>query len=69
VLTALAHRVRRNLIGVGNTAVDAWNVAKWPVLLIVVSFMFALLYWAAPNVKQPRFRWVSPGGILAIVGG
>jgi membrane protein len=68
VLTgALAHRVG-NLIGVGNTAVDAWNIAKWPVLLIVVSFMFALLYWAAPNVKQPGFRWVSPGGILAIVG-
>jgi membrane protein len=68
VLTGgLAHRVG-NLIGLGSTAVDAWNIAKWPVLLIVVSFMFALLYWAAPNVKQPGFRWVSPGGILAIVG-
>jgi membrane protein len=68
VLTGgLAHRVG-DLIGLGNTAVDVWNVAKWPVLLIVVSFMFALLYWAAPNVKQPGFRWVSPGGILAIVG-
>ena len=45
-----------------------WNIAKWPVLLLVVSFMFALLYWAAPNVKQPGFRWISPGGILAVVG-
>ena len=44
-----------------------WDIAKWPVLLIVVSFMFALLYWAAPNVKQPGFRWVTPGGILAVV--
>jgi membrane protein len=56
-----------DVIGVGPTAVDVWNIAKWPVLLLVVSFMFALLYWAAPNVKQSGFRWVSPGGILAVV--
>jgi membrane protein len=68
VLTGgLAQRVG-DLIGLGSTAVDVWNYAKWPVLLLVVSFMFALLYWAAPNVKQPGFRWVSPGGILAVVG-
>jgi membrane protein len=68
VLTGgLAEKVG-NLIGLGSTAVTVWNIAKWPVLLLVVSFMFALLYWAAPNVKQPGFRWVSPGGILAVVG-
>ncbi len=54
-------------IGLGSTAVDVWNIAKWPVLMLLVSFMFALLYWAAPNVKQPGFRWVSPGGILAVL--
>jgi membrane protein len=57
-----------DLLGVGDTAVDVWQIAKWPVLLILVSFMFALLYWAAPNVKHPRFQWVSPGGLLAVVG-
>jgi len=68
VLTGgLAERVG-DLIGLGDTTVTAWNIAKWPVLLLVVSLMFALLYWAAPNVKQPGFRWVSPGGILAVVG-
>lgn len=56
-----------DVIGVGSTAVDVWNIAKWPVLLLVVSFMFALLYWAAPNVKQAGFRWVSPGGLLAVL--
>ena len=64
---ALAQKVG-DIIGLGNTAVDVWNIAKWPVLLLVVSLMFALLYWAAPNVKQPGFRWVSPGGIVAVVG-
>ena len=56
------------VLGLSDTAVSVWNVAKWPVLLVVVSFMFAVLYWAAPNVKQPGFRWLSPGGILAVVG-
>jgi membrane protein len=56
------------VLGLSDTAVTVWNIAKWPVLLLVVSFMFALLYWAAPNVKHPRFRWVSPGGVLAVIG-
>jgi membrane protein len=57
-----------NVIGVGSTAVDVWNLAKWPVLLLFVSFLFAVLYWAAPNVKQPGFRWITPGGVLAVIG-
>jgi membrane protein len=38
------------------------------VLLLFVSFLFAVLYWAAPNVKQPGFRWITPGGVLAVIG-
>jgi membrane protein len=55
------------VIGIGDTAVTVWDIAKWPVLLLIVSFMFAILYWAAPNVKHPKFRWVSPGGVLAVI--
>jgi membrane protein len=56
-----------DVIGVGSTAVQVWNIAKWPVILIVVMTMFAFLYWAAPNVKHPKFRWISPGGIVGVV--
>jgi membrane protein len=56
-----------NLVGVGGAAVTAWDIAKWPVLLVIVSFMFALLYWAAPNVKHPKFHWVTPGGVVAVL--
>ncbi len=56
------------VLGVSDSAISVWNIAKWPVLLLVVSFMFALLYWAAPNVKHPGFRWVTPGGVLAVIG-
>lgn len=56
-----------NLVGVGETAVDVWGAAKWPVLLLLVSFLLAVLYWGAPNVKLP-FRLVSPGGLLAVLG-
>src|SRR3954467_4692136 len=54
-------------IGLGNTGQTVFDVAKWPVILLVVSLMFSLLYYAAPNVKQPRFRWITPGGVLAVV--
>jgi membrane protein len=55
------------LIGLGSAAVTAWDIAKWPVLIVIVALMFSLLYYAAPNVKQPGFRWVTPGGVLAVV--
>jgi membrane protein len=55
-----------DLLGVGSTAVTAWDVAKWPVILLVVITMFAILYYAAPNVRHPGFRWITPGGILAV---
>ena len=68
VLTGgLAEKVG-DVVGVGGTAVDVWGYAKWPVLLLIMSFLFALLYWAARNVKQSGFRWISPGGLLAVIG-
>lgn len=54
-------------IGLGSTVVLVWNIAKWPVLLAVVVLVVALLYYATPNVKQPKFRWMSVGAFLAIV--
>jgi membrane protein len=54
-------------LGIGDTAVTIWGIAKWPVLLVVLMGMVAGLYYVAPNVRQPRLRWVSPGGIVAVV--
>ena len=56
-----------DVIGLGSTFVDVWGIVKWPVLFLIVSFMISLLYWACPNVKQPGFPWVTPGGLLAVV--
>ena len=53
-------------VGLGHTAVLVWDVAKWPVLLVLVSLMIALLYYVSPNLKQPRFRWITPGGLIAV---
>jgi len=55
------------LIGVGGAAVTAWDIAKWPILIVIVAFMFSILYYASPNVRQPGFRWITPGGVLAVV--
>jgi membrane protein len=54
-------------LGLGDTTVTVWNIAKWPIMLLVVVFLVAVLYYATPNVKQPKFRWISVGAGLAIV--
>src|SRR5262245_41683105 len=66
VLTGSLARRAGNAIGLGSQAVTIWDIAKWPVLVILISLLFSLLYWAAPNTRQ-GFRWVTPGSMLAVV--
>ena len=66
VFTGALARELGNVIGVGASAVTIWDIAKWPVLLVVVAVILAILYWAGPNVRQPGFRWVTPGGVMAV---
>jgi membrane protein len=54
-------------IGLGDQAVQAWNIAKWPVMVVVVMSIVAILYYATPNVQQPKFRWISIGAAVAIL--
>jgi membrane protein len=67
VLTGPAAQAVGDALGLGSTALLVWNIAKWPVILTVVVAVVAILYYATPNVKQPRFRWVSVGAVVAIV--
>ncbi|CAK7279743.1 MULTISPECIES: YihY/virulence factor BrkB family protein [Streptomyces] len=62
----LARRTGQAL-GLGDTALTAWSIAKWPVLVILVVVMIAILYWACPNAKVRGFRWITPGSVLALV--
>jgi membrane protein len=55
-----------DVIGLGDTAVTVWGIAKWPVMLFIVIVLVALLYYATPNVKQPKFRWMSVGAAIGI---
>ena len=54
-------------VGLGDLAKTIWNIVKWPVMLGIVVVMVAVLYYATPNVRQPKFRWVSIGAAVAIV--
>ncbi|MFG1665105.1 YihY/virulence factor BrkB family protein [Streptomyces sp. Y7] len=62
----LAQQVGETL-GVGDTALTVWAIAKWPVLVVLVTIMIAILYWATPNAKVRGFRWITPGSFLALV--
>ena len=55
------------VVGLGDTGKTIFAVAKWPVLALVVTLMFSVLYYAAPNVRQPGFKWITPGGLLAVL--
>jgi membrane protein len=55
-----------DLVGLGSVFATIWSIVQWPVVALVVLFAFALIYYFAPAVKQ-RFRWISPGSILAFV--
>lgn len=67
VVTGPVAKRAGDLLGAGGTAVTAWEIAKWPTLVILFGLLLSILYYAAPNVIHPGFRWVTPGGLLAIV--
>src|SRR4051795_6078442 len=67
VFTGGLARQAGNLLGLGSQFVDIWDIAKWPVLVVTVSFMFALLYWASPNANTGGFKWVSAGGVVGVL--
>jgi membrane protein len=57
-----------DVVGLGDASVTVWNIAKWPVILGIVVVMVAVLYYATPNVRQPKMRWISVGAAVAILG-
>ncbi|MGW4910630.1 YihY/virulence factor BrkB family protein [Streptomyces sp. NPDC004270] len=67
VFTGGLARAVGSALGIGDAALKVWSIAKWPALVILVTIMIAILYWAAPNVKGRGFRWVTPGCVLALL--
>jgi membrane protein len=55
------------VFGLEGTAVTIFNIVKWPVIVVVLMTMLAILYYGAPNVRHPGFRWITPGGVLAVL--
>ena len=66
VLTGPVVGAVANPIGIGDTAVSIWNIAKWPVMAAIFILMVDVLYYASPNAKLRGFKWVTPGGVVAI---
>ncbi|TQJ54487.1 YihY/virulence factor BrkB family protein [Streptomyces sp. NBC_00080] len=67
VFTGSLARQAGTTLGVGDTALTVWSIAKWPVLVVLVTVMIAVLYWATPNARVRGFRWVTPGSFLALL--
>jgi membrane protein len=54
-------------LGLGSAVTTVWNIAKWPVIVVLVALMVAVLYYSTPNVRLRGFKWVSPGAAVAIL--
>ncbi len=67
LLTGPIVTVVANPLGIGSTAVSVWNIAKWPVLAVIITGMFAVLFYASPNAKLASLRWVAPGVLSAMI--
>ncbi|MEV6751201.1 YihY/virulence factor BrkB family protein [Streptomyces sp. NPDC051214] len=67
VFTGGLARTVGSTLGIGDAALTVWSIAKWPVLVVLVTSMIALLFWATPNVKGRGFRWITPGSVVALV--
>ena len=67
VLTGSVATQVAKVLGLGSSAVTVFDIAKWPIMLVIVSVILAVLYWAGPNVRQPGIRWISPGSVVAVV--
>lgn len=63
---SLAHQVG-SALGLGSSLVTGWDIAKWPVLVVVVNLLFVLLYWASPRTGHRGFRWITPGSVFAVI--
>jgi membrane protein len=67
VLTGPVARAVGRQLGVGSTGLEIWNIAKWPAIVVVVTLMISGLYYIAPNVRPPSWRWLTPGAMLAVI--
>jgi membrane protein len=67
VISGPVARAVGSAVGIGGTAVTVWNIVKWPVILGIVILVVAILYYATPNIQQPKFRWISIGAGVAVL--
>jgi membrane protein len=58
------------LSGPGRTPVGftvAARLLSWPMAFAVVAVAFAMVYYVAPDVKQPKWEWLTPGALIGIL--
>ncbi|HZM79276.1 MAG TPA: YihY/virulence factor BrkB family protein [Candidatus Limnocylindrales bacterium] len=68
VLSGRVAEVVGGALGLEQATIKVWDVVKWPVLILIVSIMLATLYWAGPNARLSAYRWIRPGGVIAVLG-
>ncbi len=53
-------------IGLGDTGAEIWRLARWPAALVVAMLIYAIVFYASPNVEVRHFRWITPGAVTGV---
>lgn len=67
VLSGPLVRALGGALGLSDTAITVWRLAKWPAMIVLVLVIFGTLYYATPNARVTGVRWVTGGALLALV--
>jgi membrane protein len=54
-------------VGLGRVFEAAWSILRWPVIVFLMIFALAMLYYFAPDVEQ-EWKWITPGSVIAVIG-
>lgn len=44
-----------------------WKILQWPVVLGFMILAFALIYYFAPDLREQKWKWLTPGSALGVV--
>lgn len=68
VLVVAGGRIADSLGGVyGSGFALAWKILQWPLVLVAMTFAFALIYYFAPDIRKQSWKWLTPGSVLGVV--
>jgi len=56
-----------HVFGLGGAFSIAWKIIQWPLVLLFILLSFALIYYEAPDLRDQKWTWLTPGSAIGVV--